>query len=190
MEAFEVRNFPAKEFIIICCVILVLSCIISAIKNTSKKRVSLEKIKVDYIGNILESNNLNISHKRRIVLSEARDYLNVLYKYGGNSRSEGIDCSALVRNIYRKAGIGMPRTVAEQYKKGSVVDVSNASPGDLLFFKSMKGKDKKPIHVGVYINPNIMLHAPGEGTRVKYEKFTSKKWKPCFLCCRAYLFEK
>ncbi len=57
--------------------------------------------------------------------------------------------------VFKKAGIMLPRTAQEQYSKGSSKSISSAKAGDLIFFK----KGKKITHVGIYLGDGIFIHS-------------------------------
>lgn len=78
------------------------------------------------------------------------------YVWGGNSLSNGIDCSGLVQQIYRSLGISVPRTTYEQAKNGKAVSVANIRPGDLVFYRP---GSRGPEHVGIYIGNGKIVHA-------------------------------
>ncbi|MBD5321810.1 MAG: C40 family peptidase [Bacteroides sp.] len=92
------------------------------------------------------------------LLSEARSWLGVPYKYGGNDRS-GVDCSGFVLQVYQNAlDIPLPRTSREQNKYCKATTKGSLIPGDLIFFAS--DKDKETIsHVGIFMGDNMMIHA-------------------------------
>ncbi|XKM14618.1 NlpC/P60 family protein [Orbaceae bacterium ac157xtp] len=76
------------------------------------------------------------------------------YKYGGNTK-KGIDCSGLVMKFYsdyyKKA---LPRVTEKQSEYGD--NVTNLIAGDLVFFKT--GKGKTGLHVGIYYKNGKFLH--------------------------------
>lgn len=80
----------------------------------------------------------------------------VPYVWGGNSLTQGVDCSGLVQQIYRQMGINVPRTTYEQAKNGKRVPVSSARPGDLVFYRP---GSRGPEHVGIYIGNGKIVHA-------------------------------
>lgn len=71
------------------------------------------------------------------VLRSAKSFLGTPYKYGGTNKL-GIDCSALIQNSFKDAGIDLPRSSKEQSLAGSPVEKNNLRPGDLLFFSDPK----------------------------------------------------
>ena len=81
------------------------------------------------------------------IISTARSYTGTPYRYGGTTRS-GMDCSALLLNSFKSAGITIPRTSKEQSKIGKAVKFDKVQPGDLVFFAAKKGK-RKITHVGM-----------------------------------------
>jgi cell wall-associated NlpC family hydrolase len=89
--------------------------------------------------------------------------LGIRYRFSGNSEKTGLDCSALVKNLFSKFNIQLPRSSREQFKEGEKVDRNNLKVGDLLFFSS---GGKTPTHVGIYIGNNKFLHAARKAKQV------------------------
>jgi cell wall-associated NlpC family hydrolase len=75
------------------------------------------------------------------------------YVWGGNSLSQGIDCSGLVQQLYKQMGVSLPRTTYEQAKTGRQVSVGNIRPGDLVFYGGNYH------HVGIYVGNGKIVHA-------------------------------
>ena len=108
------------------------------------------------------------------VVSHGMDYLGVRYRYGGTSRSTGVDCSGLVLNVFQHSvGMRLPRTAAEQARAGVRVSRDQLKPGDLVFFNTSRRANS---HVGIYIGNNRMLHAPRSGGVVRIEDISKKYW--------------
>ncbi len=77
------------------------------------------------------------------------------YQYGGTTK-KGIDCSALVQNVYWEAKQkALPRTTADQSTLGVRVNSSEAKSGDLIFFRT----SAKSRHVGIYLEDKQFMHA-------------------------------
>ncbi len=85
----------------------------------------------------------------------------VRYRYGG-STPKGFDCSGLVYYAYRRAGLTVPRTAAAQVRAAQSIDLSQAEPGDLLFFHTSWNRR----HVGIYVGGGRFVHAPSKGKTV------------------------
>ncbi|MGW0612978.1 NlpC/P60 family protein [Streptomyces sp. NPDC002788] len=73
------------------------------------------------------------------------------------------DCSGLTQAAWRAAGVTLPRTTYDQVGAGTTVPLSQAQPGDLVFFYDDLA------HVGIYIGNGMMIHAPKPGTYVREE---------------------
>lgn len=84
------------------------------------------------------------------------------YRLGGTSKS-GIDCSALVRALYKDVfEVELPRTSMEQERLGTKVDRRALAPGDLVFFRTQgMGPFFKSRHVGVYLGNGEFAQASG-----------------------------
>lgn len=76
------------------------------------------------------------------------------YRFGGNNRN-GIDCSALVQNIYQDSfNVSLPRTTSTQVLRGTQINKNNLQVADLVFFKTSHAMR----HVGIYIGDNQFIH--------------------------------
>ncbi|MGW0496426.1 NlpC/P60 family protein [Streptomyces sp. NPDC003007] len=73
------------------------------------------------------------------------------------------DCSGLTQAAWKAAGVDLPRTTYGQVDAGTTVPLSQARPGDLVFFYD------DVTHVGIYIGNGMMIHAPKPGTYVREE---------------------
>lgn len=92
---------------------------------------------------------------RRQLQYAAEDWYGVPYKWGGTTK-EGVDCSALVRNVYQDAfGRRLPRVTDEQVQTGTRIPKSELRPGDLVFFRPQNEYN----HVGVYLGGEEFVHA-------------------------------
>lgn len=90
---------------------------------------------------------------------EVESWLGVPYKYGGESK-QGIDCSALVVEIYKKVyGKKLYRNSHDIYKKNCRhINKKELKEGDLVFFITAKNR-KRINHVGLYLNNNKFVHS-------------------------------
>jgi murein DD-endopeptidase len=115
------------------------------------------------------------------IIQTALDLRGTPYRTGGAQPGGGFDCSGLVRYVFLEHRIDLPRTVAEQARAGTRIDFDKVRPGDLLFF-ALDGRE--PTHVGLVIDPDEFIHAPGTGRVVRVEHFTSPYWASHFVDAR------
>lgn len=119
--------------------------------------------------------------KRQKAVDMAFNYLNIPYKWGGNTAVNGFDCSGLVRAIYLKLGKSLPRSTADQASATNVIKRSQLQPGDLVFFNTNR---RKFSHVGIYVGDDKFIHSPRTGTQVRIEELSSKYWNKRFTGAR------
>ncbi|MFG3509652.1 C40 family peptidase [Streptomyces sp. NPDC047821] len=100
------------------------------------------------------------------IVELARKSLGVKYVWGGNDLRNGIDCSGLVQQVYRRYGIELPRVTYDQINVGYSVQPNKLRPGDLVFFDTDR-KRGGPDHVGIYMGGGRFIHAPRPGSPVK-----------------------
>ena len=93
----------------------------------------------------------------------ARTFLGLPYRWGGMSERGGADCSGLVKMIFAKLHIELPRTSRDQIEAGEEVPMDRLETGDLVFFSS---GGNTPTHVGVYMGNHQFLHAEKKAGRV------------------------
>jgi cell wall-associated NlpC family hydrolase len=104
------------------------------------------------------------SPSMRLQLVEAGfKMIGIRYRLRGGSEKTGFDCSGLVKNLFSKFNIELPRSSQEQYKQGEKVDRDKLEPGDLVFFSS---GGSRPTHVGIYIGNDKFLHAGRKARQV------------------------
>ena len=97
------------------------------------------------------------SSNGQAVVDYARQFLGNLYVYGGNSLTNGTDCSGFVKGVYAAFGINLPRTSSEQRSVGYAVSLSEIQPGDIVCYSG---------HVGIYAGNNTLIHASNEKTGI------------------------
>lgn len=89
------------------------------------------------------SGSKRLARERKVntVISRARSYTGTPYKYGGTT-TLGMDCSGLLMRSFEAIDIYIPRTSKEQSKMGKKVTIGDLKEGDLVFFKTYKGKGR------------------------------------------------
>jgi cell wall-associated NlpC family hydrolase len=86
----------------------------------------------------------------------ARHFLGLPYRWGSMSERRGMDCSGLIKTVFAKLNIELPRTSREQFHRGEDIALEEVQTGDLLFFSS---DGRVPDHVGIYIGNQRFVHA-------------------------------
>ncbi len=101
----------------------------------------------------------NVSKTQKKIIEEARTWLGTPYKYAGDEKGKGTDCSGMVMKVYEKiAGVKIPRNSAKQAEYCIPINASDVHAGDLVFFAT--GKDPKRVsHVGIVIDNENFIHA-------------------------------
>jgi len=109
---------------------------------------------------------------------QAMSMIGIRYKYGGNAPESGLDCSGLVRYVFRQvSNTELPRTSEEISRVGEKVDTADLQPGDLVFYNTLR---RGFSHVGIYLGDNKFIHAPRAGAEVRIESMDISYWKKRF----------
>jgi cell wall-associated NlpC family hydrolase len=87
------------------------------------------------------------------IVDYALQFVGNPYVYGGNSLTNGIDCSGFTQQIYGHFGISLPRTSGSQRSVGRAVSYAEAQPGDLICYSG---------HVAIYMGNGMIVHAANE----------------------------
>tara|TARA_R110002049_G_scaffold226759_4_gene398901 strand:- start:1363 stop:1884 length:522 start_codon:yes stop_codon:yes gene_type:complete len=118
-----------------------------------------------------------------VIVKSAQLQMGIPYKFGGNSPSEGFDCSGLALYSHRINGIFIPRTTTGQFKLGKHIKRTELNSGDLLFFRTM---GQSVSHVGIYMGDDIFIHAPNSRKNVQTETLDNPYYKKRYLGARRY----
>ncbi|MCI3239646.1 MULTISPECIES: C40 family peptidase [Streptomyces] len=108
------------------------------------------------------SSDSSYAAKAEKVLAFARAQIGKPYVWGATGPGS-YDCSGLTQAAWKAAGVTLPRTTYDQVNAGTTVSLTNARPGDLIFFYDDIS------HVGIYIGNGMMIHAPKPGAYVREE---------------------
>lgn len=84
------------------------------------------------------------------VVNFALQYVGYPYKYGGNSLTNGCDCSGFVKLVYANFGISTPRQSQAFKTVGQPVAFENLRAGDIVVY---------PGHVAIYIGNGKIVEA-------------------------------
>lgn len=109
------------------------------------------------------------------LLLQAFSLIGVNYRYGGKSPETGLDCSGLVRYVFRQSmQMALPHNALAISKMGESIDKQELKPGDLVFFNTLR---RQFSHVGIYIGDDMFLHAPSSGGGVQIVNLKDKYWQ-------------
>lgn len=120
----------------------------------------------------------DLTHHASELAMQAMGMLGIHYKYGGNTPESGLDCSGLVRLIFKETwGLILPRTSKEISRVGEHVNKDDLQPGDLVFFNTLR---RGFSHVGIYLGDRKFIHSPSTGGEVRIESLDINYWKKRF----------
>lgn len=113
------------------------------------------------------------------LIAEAEKYLGFPYVWGGSSPSTSFDCSGFVCYVYTHSGVhNLPRTTAQGiYNQCAHIPMSEAKPGDIIFFTGTYNSPGPVSHVGIYVGNNMMIHC---GSPIQYARTDSSYWSQHF----------
>lgn len=114
-----------------------------------------------------------VSNTRVEMVEYAKQFLGNRYVWGGTSLTKGTDCSGFTMGIYRKFGVSLPHSSRAQAGYGTKVSLSEAKPGDLVFYGSGKGIN----HVAMYIGNGQVIHASTAKTGIKISNVSYRSIK-------------
>lgn len=114
----------------------------------------------DYVSNYHPSHQVSTGER---VVDYAKTFVGIPYVYGGNSPSEGFDCSGFVKYVFQNFGVNLPRSSYSQMNVGTPVTREQLIPGDLVVFREGG-------HVGIYCGNNMYIHAPQTGRNITVEE--------------------
>jgi cell wall-associated NlpC family hydrolase len=121
------------------------------------------------------------------------------YRSGGTTPA-GVDCSGLIQALYQRAGVMLPRTVAQQFTTGRPVGPGELRFGDVVFFNrycqsSFRGPYLAGIlppanvdevcHNGFYLDQGRFIHASPRGVNVS--RLDAEVWRISYKGARRYL---
>lgn len=80
------------------------------------------------------------------------------YVWGGESLTNGVDCSGFVMKVYEKFGISLPHSSYKLRSVGKKVSASDLQPGDIICYSG---------HVAIYIGNGKIVHASNKKDGIK-----------------------
>lgn len=99
------------------------------------------------------------------LINYGMQFLGCPYRSGGNSLTNGTDCSGYVMLVFQQFGYSLPRASSAYLNTGyTYIPVSEAKPGDIFLYNygGVIG------HVGIYIGNGQLMHAstPSQGIKI------------------------
>ena len=89
------------------------------------------------------------------VVNYALKFVGGPYVYGGNSLTNGTDCSGFTKLVFANYGVYLPRSASEQAYAGIHVDINDIMPGDIV----VSGYDGIVCHAALYVGNGKLVHA-------------------------------
>ena len=117
------------------------------------------------------------------LFTTAADWLGVRYKWGGNTRASGVDCSGFTNVMYDllydkkidRSSSSLSKSVPVR-----IQDPNKLKPGDMVFFATSK-RHQKINHVGIYLKDGYFVHASSAKGKVLVstllDGFYKKAWR-------------
>lgn len=84
------------------------------------------------------------------IVDYALQFVGCPYVYGGNSLTNGTDCSGFTKLVFAQFGYNLPRTSSSYRYVGKAVSLSEARPGDIIVYTG---------HVAIYMGNGQIVHA-------------------------------
>ena len=121
--------------------------------------------------------------KGSTIVSNAKVNLGVRYRGGGKSPSTGFDCSGFVGYTMMQSGVwsSHPGSCDGVYSRCTKISMSEAKPGDIVFFKGTYSSSHTYTHVGIYLGNGQMIHS-ASSSGVSISSITSGYWANHYSC--------
>ena len=105
------------------------------------------------------------------IVNYAKEFVGNPYVYGGDSLTNGIDCSGFTEKVYQKFGYEIGATTYDQQKVGTTVSLNDLQPGDLIFY-DFKGSGNVT-HVAIYVGDDTIVHAANETRGITTDTYST-----------------
>ncbi|MCT4700672.1 C40 family peptidase [Dryocola boscaweniae] len=125
------------------------------------------------------------------VVHRLKQQLGKPYVWGGQTPSQGFDCSGLIYYVYNQLlSRKLPRTANGMFQDRGLKHVPKEAlrRGDLIFFQ-IKSRDKAD-HVGVYLGEGQFIEAPRTGLNIRISQFEDDYWQDHYLGAKRVITEE
>ena len=117
-------------------------------------------------GSNSSNTNVSTSVNGAAIVAEARKYIGTPYQWGGKG-PDVFDCSGFTRYVFLQVtGKNIGDWTVPQESAGTIIPVSQAQAGDLLFW----GEKGNTYHVAIATSNSSYIHAPSTGYTVTEAK--------------------
>ena len=123
--------------------------------NTAKEVITPKENRAIYYSMSSVKEGAKYNEVREKILEKALSCVGNPYVWGGTSLTRGADCSGFVQTLYGLFGYKLPRVAAAQSRVGTQIPVSDAAPGDLIFF----ARNGYVYHVAMYAGDGKTVEA-------------------------------
>jgi cell wall-associated NlpC family hydrolase len=94
------------------------------------------------------------------IIAAAQSWVGVVPYGNGNHPSDSFACDGYVQYVFAQNGISLPRGADSQARRGTVIPISEAKAGDLIWWPGQ--------HIGIYDGNGGYYHSPNWGRYVEH----------------------
>ncbi len=124
---------------------------------------------------------------RKEIVSYAKQFEGVPYRYGGTSPRRGFDCSGFTSYVMDRFDLSLPRQSDAQERMGKPIKPEQVKPGDLIFYRKGRGS---VFHVSLVVSNDrkgiTVVHSVSRGVAIENIS-QSTYWKPKISTARDVL---
>lgn len=97
---------------------------------------------------------VKINLKTQQLINFAKSLVGKSYKYGGKDPTTGFDNSGFINYVFSHFQFEVPKYTAGFIVAGEIIDIKDATEGDLVLFSKTDSVKKVVNHVGIITTPN------------------------------------
>lgn len=127
---------------------------------------------------------------RSDIVSYAKEFLGINYRYAGRAPETGFDCSGFTHFVMRNFDVNISTSSRAQIGYGQKVALKEVKPGDLIFFR--RSSRSRISHVAMVFsndeNGLRIIHSTSRGVVID-DLMKSKYWRPKVYSARDVLYQ-